>query len=123
MNYIVVAGPDKLAISMFIRFLRNSFGPGHRIGEMHSMMSEDSVRLYMDDFSRKYPKGFISYYAGRKINVDPMKSVPAYIVEKADVVVWFDLYSTEMKVVKDPENRFALLLGGDWKSYIDKFNG
>jgi len=121
MNYIVVASPDKLSISMFIRFLRTNFKK-HMIGEMHNLMSDENIKNYIENFSSLYPQGIISYYALKKINTDLLKVIPTMIQKWADVVVWFDLYSVEMNVIKDKDAIFSGMFQDKWKQFNAQFN-
>ena len=119
MNYIVVASPDKVSLGSFVKFLRKMLGTDYVLGEMHSLMSLESIDLYLKDFWEKYPKGIISYYAkGQKST-----AIPTKISEKACIVVWFDLYSTVPQVLKDrfndaaPNGVFSKILE-EWVKYI-----
>ena len=116
MNCILVGSPDKVSLSKFVGFLKRHFNK-YEIGEMHSLMSEDSIKLYIEDFFRQFSKGIISYYAKRKINIDPLTCLPKIIQERADVIVWFNLYSTEPAVLKDPDGYLNSIIKS-WNKYI-----
>ncbi len=121
MNCVLVGSPDKISLNNFVKFLKKSLNE-YTIGGMHSLMSGDAVRLYVDDFLTKYPKAILTYYAKRKVNVDPFQCFPVHAQEKADVIIWFDLYSTEPKLVKDRFNVMEETIN-NWKKYIESISG
>jgi len=121
MNYILIGSPDKISLTSFLQFLRNDIGKSYIIGDMHSLMSEEAKSLYVDSFCSKFPKGIISYYAKGALKVDPLTCLPGKAIERADVIVWFDLYATEPVVLKDTEGFLALTLA-KWSAYIAKLN-
>lgn len=120
MDCILVGSPDKISLSKFVGFVKLNLKE-YEIGEMHSLMSENAVELYIEDFFRQFPKRIISYYAKRKINIDPLICLPKRIQEKADVIIWFDIYSTEPKVLKDPNNCLNSIIE-NWKKFIESIS-
>ena len=117
MNVVLIGSPDKVALSNFVKFLKKSLGE-YSLGGLHSLMSPDSVQQYMDNFLEQYPKAIFTYYAKRKINVaDPLAVFPTYAHEKADVVIWFDLYSIEPRLVKDRFDVMKLAID-NWKKSV-----
>ena len=118
LRYVVVAGSDRMPLYGFIKYFRGIFG-NWPTGNMHSLMSAKSCEEFLSGFSSKFDKGILAYYARRKINLpDPIKILPESIQNKANMILWFDLYSTEPKVLKDINNEFTswLLLG--WKKRL-----
>jgi len=118
-KYVLVASPDKISLVSFIRFLRKSLGNDYPTGEMHNLMTPLSVSQYVNGFMKKYPKGILSYYARRAINVDPLTYIPKVLLHASESIIWFDLYSTEPKVVKDRGDNMKVIID-DWKEYIKK---
>lgn len=121
-KYVLVASPDKISLVSFIRFLKRCIGEGYQTGELHNLMTSLSVSQYVDDFMRKYSKGIFSYYARRVVNVDPLTCIPKALLHVSNSVVWFDLYSTEAKILKDREDNMNVIVD-DWKVYIEKIGG
>jgi len=122
MNYLAVGGPDKLSIGAFLKFIKPRLGNAYIYGDMHSLMSEDAKNSFINDFCSRYNKGVFSYYARKAVNVDPMICLPKRLIEIADVVGWFDLYSTELKVLKETTpGEFSTTIG-EWKQYIQKLS-
>ena len=80
---------------------------------------QDSLDLYIEDFFQKFKRGIIAFYAKRWINLDPMTRLPIKLKEM-DLIVWFDLYSTEPKVLKQPEHsdNVSCILK-DWNNQIE----
>ena len=116
---ITVASPDKIALSMFVNFINTYMGEGFKVGTLHSLMSTESAGLFALDFlETNNGKAIFSYYAKRKANKDPKVVLPSALIEKSDVVVWFNLYSTKMDIVKD-ECGFADLFSDRWNKSIE----
>jgi len=84
-------------------------------------MTEESINLYINDIKTKSERVLITYYARRKANVDPVKIIPAKVMEASDMVFWINLYSTELTIVKDSENLSVPYLE-NWKRNIDRIN-
>ncbi len=121
MKSIFVGSPDKVSLNNFVKFLQKSHNE-YSIGGMHSLMSGDAVGLYIDDFLSQYPKALFTYYAKRKINIeDPLTAIPVEAQERVDVIIWFNLYSTEPVIVKDPENLMKFVVE-DWNKYISSIS-
>jgi hypothetical protein len=120
MSYVLVASPDKISLGSFLRFISVYF-PEHEYGEIHSLMSDEALTLYVTDFSNQFPDGIFSYYAKRMVNRDPMTCLPKAAFDKADVVVWFDLYSTDPKILKDTNGCLSVAVEA-WKQYIQKIS-
>jgi hypothetical protein len=120
--YIVVASPDKISLRMFMEFFRTHIDKNIPFANANSLMLENDLKLFLKDYSTKYPEGLVSYYAKRKINLDSQLAIPLVMREWADVVLWFDLYSTEIKVVKDVIH-FMGINENLWKQYIEKMGG
>ena len=98
---VTISSPDKLSIAMFLNFLMRNLGPSHVVGEVHSLMSEQSINSYVDGHLQTYPKVVFTYYAKRKVNIDPVKVIPPKLIEVSDAVVWFNMYETSYKSLKD----------------------
>lgn len=122
MKVITICSPDKISLNMCISFLTRRLGKSYQIGDLHSLMSKESIESYINDFFNKNGnKAIFSYYAKRKINVDPKTTVPERLQEVSDVVVWFKLYSTEMMIIKD-ESGFQNLFEKDWNTAVERLN-
>jgi hypothetical protein len=91
-------------------------GSDYALGEMHSLMSLEAIDQYLTDFSNKFPKGIIPFYAKGKKEA----SIPQKLSEMADAVVWFDLYSTIPQVLKNKSATDNILdkIIEEWKKYI-----
>ena len=123
MNYILVASPDKISLSSFIRQLLTYLTEKHYpIGKMHSLMSYEAVKLYVEDFASKHEKGILSYYAKRVVTDEPLLKLPTPLIEVADSIIWFDLYSTEPKLLKAKDGEVHLIIE-KWKNYLKTIGG
>lgn len=119
MSYILIAGSDKLSLSSFTKFVSNYF-KNYKIGLMNSLMSIDSINIYIDEFINNFSEGVLSYYAKRMVNKDPLTCLPERLIKTADVIVWFELYSTKPLVLKDcPDGSFKTITE-NWNTYIEK---
>ena len=96
-------------------------GTGHGIGKLHSLMSSEALDMFVSDFMLKNQSCIFTYYAKRKINQDPNKVIPATLFSVSDAVVWFELYSTDLKVIKDSCG-FSDAFADRWKKNIDLMN-
>ena len=121
--YTVVASPDKISLGMFIQFYRTHIDKGCPMGNLQYLILPDSLQQFMGSFKETYPdRGIISFYAKKKINVDPLIIIPKSLFEWADLVIWFDLYSTEIRSLKD-NIHFMNIHGNLWKRHIEKMGG
>ena len=102
---ITISSPDKLSIAMFLSFLMKNLGTGHVLGEVHSLMSDEGLSSYVDEFLKMNPKAIFTFYAKRKINIDPMKCIPQ------------KLYETSYKLIKDSIGFDGLFLD-TWKKNL-----
>lgn len=119
LRYIVVAGADRMPLNGFIKYFRDIFGPKWPTGNMHSLMSAESCGDFLSGFMSKFDKGLLAYYARRKINIpDPLLIIPESIKAKADMILWFELYSTEPVVLKDMNAGFTSWLMSGWKKRL-----
>ena len=119
-NYVLVAGPDKMALAGFMQYFRKTAGTSYYIGETHSLMSDEAFQQYTAGFSERYPKGLISFYARRKINApDPLLHIPTCLKNMADLILWFELYESAPGILKAPEgDTFTQVLCDGWKKVI-----
>ena len=86
-----------------------------------TLMTEESINLYIEDMKLRSNKVLITYYARKKINADPLKVIPENLLNASDLVVWINLYSTDWVIVKDPGNIVGPYLER-WKRNIDRLN-
>ena len=121
MSYVLIGSPDKISLGSFLRFICNGYLNDYELGEIHSLMSDESLSLYITDFSNQFPNGILSYYGKRMVNKDPMTCLPKVAFDKADVVVWFELYSTDPKILKNTNGCLNVAVEA-WKQYIQKIS-
>ena len=120
MNVISVAGPDKVSLCMFIDFMKFCLGARYSVGSLHSLMPQESMIKYLDEFLNAHPQSIISFYSRRKKNIGP-GVIPLGLQEVSDAVIWFDLYATEPRVIKD-ECGFSELFLDRWRKNIQRLN-
>jgi len=120
-HIIAIGSPDKISLGSFIKFFRMTEDKGYYVGEMHSLMSEESKNLFIEDFINKHPRGLISYYAKKQFKTNPEECLPMRLFKSADVLGWFEMYSLRMTVVKDPDGLFSGRVVPNWDRYVSKF--
>lgn len=119
LNYILIASPDKISLSTFTNFIKKNFD--YPVGILHNMMSKESINTYINDFSQQFPNGILTFYAKKALNVEPSTYLPQEVIKKVDVVVWFNLYSMDPIVVKDPLDQLKVILE-DWSQFIKRIS-
>jgi len=121
MPVITIASPDKLSISAFISFMRFCLGKEYKIGTLQSLQTKEDVEKYVETMVSSTDKVLFSYYAKRKINIDPVQVIPQKLMGMSDMVVWMDMFSVEWKILKDKSNQASSYLDR-WKKNIEKMN-
>jgi hypothetical protein len=121
MSIITVASPDKISISMFLSFMKFCLVKDYLVGATHSLMLKEEIETYIKSIMGKSDKVLFSYYAKKKINVDPMLVIPEGLLVASDMVIWINLYSTEWVVVKDASNQAPYYIDR-WNKNIERHN-
>ena len=121
MNYALVGSPDKITLSSFIRYFIMTLDGGLHTGELHYLMSEEAKDVFVEDFSSKNPKGIFSYYMKRPPvqDFEPIKYLPKKAIDLSEVIIWFDLYSTEPVLIKDSQGIMTPILT-QWQTYLSR---
>jgi len=120
---ITIASPDKLSIAMFLSFLKRNIGSDHILGETHSLMDYESTKTYVNEFLKINPKAIFTYYAKRKINIEPLQIIPTILMEVSEAVIWFNLYETSYKLLKDKDSNFNSLFLDTWNKNVSQLGG
>lgn len=123
MNKITIASPDKISLSMFTSYLKAVLpdAPSYRVCHMNSLMRSEDVEICIRNTDDLTNKSIYVYYAKRAINKNVNKVIPSKLIESCDVVVWFDLFATDFKVMKD-ESEFEKTYKDRWTRNIEKMN-
>lgn len=118
-NYLLAAGPDKLALGGFVQWSRRRLACP--LGDLHSLMTVEACDAYVQEFCRLNAKGILSYYARRKINIpDPLAVIPESLKRTADIIIWFELYDQNPRVLKAPEgDTISKMFVEDWKKFLN----
>jgi len=117
---ILIVSPDKLALSTFLAHVKKVVGQGYSIAVLHSLMTAEEFQSCLTRLDT-VGRWILSYYARRKQGVsDPMTLLPAGFGERADVVLWFDLYATVPVVAKTPPEGASMVsfIIESWKKRI-----
>lgn len=118
MNSIFIVSSDKISIKRFIQFIKK-YLENYEIGNLHTLMTEESLNLYVEDFFFHHPKRIISYYM-KKVTKNPISILPLKVLQEADLIIWFNLYSLQPEVIKSREDPH-ILKGAlmDWEKHIN----
>lgn len=117
MKKITVGSPDKLSLKMFTNFLLHCLGKDYEVGDMHYLMTPENQQKFAEHMN-EFDKSILLYYSRKKTGPD---HIPQILTEMSDVVVWFDRYSVEPKILKD-EGGFRETLMDRWKMNIDRLS-
>jgi hypothetical protein len=116
---ITIASSDKLTLSMFSDFYKNIYSPDIKIVDLICLYSPEVISSKMEEFVEIAAKGrdvLIKY----KIKTQT-KDYPPIILEKSDILIKFDIFSTEPEIIKGFNPTTESLLNR-WKMNIEKFN-
>jgi len=116
---ITIASSDKLTLSMFSDFYKTLYSPDIRLIDLSCLYSEDILEAKINEISEMAKSGrdiFIKYKMKPQTKV-----IPTLLIDKSDLLVKFDIFSTVPEVIKDfgPETENLL---NRWKMNIEKFN-
>jgi len=114
-----IASSDKLTLSMFSDFYKTLYSPDMRLIDLSCLYSEDILKTKLNEISEMANSGRDIFI---KFKMKPQtKVIPPLLIEKSDLLIKFDIYSTVPEVIKDfgPETENLL---NRWKMNIEKFN-
>lgn len=119
-DVVLIAGADKLSIYAFARVVGSTLTSSHALGlPMHSYMTPGDCEAYFKEWSSRKPKSVLTYYARKKNNFpEPLMLLPNSLVDGSGLIVWFDLYSMEPRVLKDECPEFTAWLLAGWKNRV-----
>lgn len=121
MKRITISGPDKVSLATFMDFLKFCLGSAYVPVMLHSLMSKECINNLIENAIAETENLIFSYYAKRRINVDPMKVIPEKLLEVSEAVIWFDLYSVDFKLIKDDVG-FEAAYKERWKQNIARID-
>lgn len=122
MKVITLASPDKISIGMFTTFFIKAVGKEHKILDTHSLMSPVAIQNFVKDSRDQFEKILFRYYAKKKINKKPEDVIPQELMESSGLILWFSLYSTEPKIIKDENDNFKRLYQPKWAAFVAAMN-
>jgi hypothetical protein len=116
---ITIASSDKLTLAMFADFYKSIYSADIKIVDLNCLYSEDILSARIEEIV-----GMGN--SGRDILIKfkmktQTKEISSILIDKSDLLVKFDIYSTEPEVIKDCGSNTALIIDR-WKKNIDKFN-
>jgi hypothetical protein len=116
---ITIASSDKMTISMFHDFYKSLYSSDIKAIDLNCLYSSEIIAskiMEILDLSQRGRDILIRY----KTKVQT-KIIDPLVIEKSDLVVKFDIFSTEPEVIKglNPSSESIL---SRWKINIEKFN-
>jgi len=113
LDYVLVAGSDKLSIYGFAKYLTSLLN--RPVGAVHTLMTVDAINTYVEQFTGKFKKGLITFYARRKVNLpNPIDIIPDSLKSASKLIVWFELYTTTPKILKG-DSDFCRVILSAWE--------
>jgi len=96
---VAVTSPDPVSIGMFTDFLSKGALPGAALVNINALLSAEAQSAIVEGALSDMPGRDIVFRHKTRRRVSPAK-VPPVLMERADCVVAFDLYSTHPEVLK-----------------------
>lgn len=97
---VAVTSPDPVSIGMFTDFLtKKGFLPGASLVNINALLSEEAQTKIVEEALSDMPGRDIVFRHKTRRRMTPSK-VPALLMERADCVIGFDLYSMHPEVLK-----------------------
>lgn len=118
---LVVTSPDVLSIGMFVDFVRKYYMPDSTFINMNGLLSDDFLSGIVDETMKRHPAGsniIFKHKTRKKLLPDRL---PKNLVDKADCIVGFDLYSTHANVVKSFQGWTDSVVSA-YHAYVEKQN-
>ena len=117
---ITVASSDKLTLAMFSDFFKSLFSSDVKIVDLTCLYSPEILEakvLELASISTKSGRDILIKYKTKP----QTKELSSVLLDSSDVVIKFDLYSTEPEVIKmkDPGSSHII---DRWKKNIELFN-
>jgi len=116
---ITIASSDKLTLAMFADFYKSIYSADVKIVDLNCLFSSKILTSKMSEIVKIGSTGrnvLIKF----KMKVQT-KEISSVVVEESDLLIKFDIYSTEPEVIKDCGSNTALIIDR-WKKNIDNFN-
>jgi len=85
-------------------------------------MSPVAIQNFVKDSRDQFEKILFRYYAKKKINKKPEDVIPQELMESSGLILWFSLYSTEPKIIKDENDNFKRLYQPKWAAFVAAMN-
>jgi len=115
---ITLASSDKLTLAMFSDFYRSIYASNALISDLSYLYSPDILSSFIDKIIEKSNRGAIVLI--RYSIKTQTKELNPIILEKSDVLIKFDIFSTEPEVIKSLPDTEAMVIR--WKDNIAKRN-
>ncbi len=116
---LTIASSDKMTISMFYDFYKSIYSSDIKAVDLNCLYSSEVISskiMELLDLSQRGRDILIRY----KTKVQT-KIIDPLVIEKSDLVIKFDIFSTEPEVIKGLNPSTEAIISR-WKTNIEKFN-
>ena len=116
---VTIASQDKLSLYMASYFFIKMLGKEYFIAEMHSLMESDAISSFIEDSLKKTKNLIYCFYAKKSSKGDSDTIIPQKLKDISNIVIWFNLYSTDPIIKKDEDKNFERLYLEKWKKHVE----
>jgi len=116
---ITIASSDKLTLSMFGDFYKSLYSLDIKMIDLNCLYSEDVLAIKIKEILEIGRKGrdiFIRY----KMKTQT-KEISPILIEKSDLLIKFDIFSTEPEIIKGCGSNTSIIIDR-WKKNIEQIN-
>jgi len=117
---ITIASSDNITLSMFIDFYKTLYAPDLKVLILNCLYSSDVISKNLKEalkMSVKRRTVLITY----KLKIQT-KEISSDLIEASDLMIKFDIYSTEPEIIKTNDPTITSIIIDRWKKNIEKFN-
>jgi hypothetical protein len=118
---LVVTSPDVLSIGMFFDYVHKYHLPSSIFVNLNGLLSDEFLSGIVDETLKRHPAGSDIVFKHKTRRKLIPERLPKNLIEKADCIVGFDLYSTHAVVVKSFQGWTDSVVSS-YHAYIEKQN-
>ena len=117
---VTIASSDNVTLAMFTDFYKTLYAPDLKALVLNCLYSPSIIENTLKEASDLSHKGrvvFITY----KLKTQT-KEISSYLIDISDLLIKFDIYSTEPEVLKTNDPATSTIIIDRWKKNIERFN-
>lgn len=118
---IVVTSPDSISIGMFVDFLKKTRMPDFKFVNLNALMGSDAMMVVVDETLKRYPSSDVVFKHKTRKRLLPSK-LPQRLVDIADCIIGFDLYSQHPEVLKSYRGWTDSVVS-EYEEHVRRLNG